>query len=579
MLLLGAALGSWVSLAFLHRKNPAPALPKAAIPPLPALVEPPPPSGVTAARRDLLAVVNHEIRTPLNGVIGYTDLLLETPLQPDQRDFAMNIRQSAEVLVALLNDISDYSSLQDGQLELNSSTFNFAETLLSVLDLFASHAGEKGLELAHNLTPGRRLPVLADPARTRQVLLNLLGNAISFTSNGHIVVRVEAAPGPQGFLKCTVSDTGCGMAPEVLARLFAKTGQGQGVITRRYGTDGIGLSISKNLVELMGGRIGVESRPGPGSEFWFQLPLIEEHHKPESAPPGQTSTSRDARVLVIEPTSVSCEMLVNHFSAGAFSVELADHGQGALDRLRQATKQGLPFATVVFAEKLSDQSGRDLARAIRTDSTLSGLGLVCLRRPGAHPASATELTALGVVDIVKPVLQSAALLNAVRVAATLQACTAPTEAIARSEDIRVDKKPASLTSANGHALVVEDNELNQRVLTEMLKRAGWDYLVVDNGAEAVRLACLESYDLILMDCHLPELDGFNATRQIRQNEMATRMRRTPVVAVTAESLADSRERCLAAGMDDCLTKPLRRAELEETLRRYARVGRGKSGQG
>lgn len=578
LLLLGLAGGWLVGQLGPRRKrissSPSPAdvtakhLPSRAEPPAPA-------AGVTAARRDLLAVVNHEIRTPLNGVIGYADLLLETPLLSDQREFATNVRQSAEVLVALLNDISDYARLQDGQLELTAGTFDFGETVLAVLELFAPQAGEKGLELAHNLPAGRRLPVRADPGRARQVLMNLLSNALNFTSQGHVVVRVEAPRGPAGFLKCTVGDTGCGMAPEVQARLFAKPGHGNGIMTRRFGTEGIGLGLSKSLVELMGGRIGVLSQPGQGSEFWFQLPLAEE---PSISPIPTPASPEPTRVLVVESPGVARSMLLAHLVGDGFLTETADQGREGLERLRHAAKLGQPFEVVIFGERLSDQAGRAFARAIRTDPAISGVGLICLRRSGARVVNATGLTALGVVDIVKPVLRPAPLHHAIRMAPTVR----PTMDLFQNQpgldDQDIPSKPVARASSLGLALLVEDNELNQRVLTEMLKRAGWISRIADNGAEGVRLACLEHYDLILMDCHLPELDGFNAARQIRQNEMATRSGRTPIVAVTAEALADSRERCLAAGMDDCLTKPVRRSELEDTLRRYARTTQGVPGK-
>lgn len=574
LLVLAFALGGLVGRLTSRRK----VSPPAPLPPPGAKANPPPPGlessaagGVVAARRDLLEVVNHEIRTPLNGVIGYADLLLETPLLADQREFATNVRQSAEVLVALLNDIGDYARLQDGQLELTAGTFDFGEIVLAVLDLFAPHAGEKGLELAHNLPAGRRLTVRADATRTRQVLLNLVSNAVNFTSQGHILVHVETSPGPPGFLKCAVIDTGCGLAPEVQARLFAKAGQGEGIISRRFGRQGIGLGLSKSLVDLMGGRIGVLSQPGQGSEFWFQLPLAEDFPAPTAAAADVTA---GPRLLIVEPAGVSRTMLVGHFTDGGFSAETADQGGPALARLREAVAQGRPFQSVIFAERLPDLGGRAFARSIRTDPALATLGLVCLRRSGARPANTTALTTLGVVDVVKPVLRPAPLLNAVRVAPTLRPTMDLFQTQAGSDDTDTQVKPPSRANSLGLALLVEDNELNQRVLTEMLKRAGWTSRIADNGAEGVRLACLERYDLILMDCHLPELDGFTATRQIRQNEMATRTGRTPIVAVTAEALADSRERCLAAGMDDCLTKPVRRSELEVTLRRYARVPQG-----
>jgi two-component system sensor histidine kinase/response regulator len=562
LIVLGASLG-WLLRTL---SQPSPSAPRAASPPPPTAAGPAAPEPLTPARRELLTVVNHEIRTPLNGIIGYTDLLLETALLADQREFAMNVRQSAEVLVALLNDISDYARLQDGHLELHAAAFDFAGVLLPAMELFAQRSAEKGLELAHNLGPNPHLRVHADAARTRQVLLNLLSNALNFTSEGQIVVRTEVRAGQ---LRCTVSDTGCGIAPEAQARLFSRTTTANGFSARQMGTEGVGLGISKGLVELMGGQLGFASRPGQGSDFWFQLPLATEGQAgPPAAADGAPVTADSLRVLVVEPATASREMIVNHLVAARFAVEATDTAQDALRLLYQASLAVRPFQTVVFAEKLPDQAGRSFARALRADPELRETGLVCLRRPGARPTGPASLAGLGVMDVTKPVLGATALVNAVRFAPTLRP-TADAAQPAPAPEEEAPRISAPPKPVQGRALLVEDNELNQRVLLEMLRRAGWSCQVTDNGAEGVRLACLNRYDLILMDCHLPELDGFNATRQIRQNEMATRTPRTPIVAVTAEVLTDSRARCLAAGMDDCLTKPIRRSELEDALKRWS----------
>ena len=564
LIVLGASLG-WLLRSLTQprrletRRTP--------LPPATTTPSPLPPQPLTPARRELLTVVNHEIRTPLNGVIGYTDLLLETPLLADQREFAMNVRQSAEVLVALLNDISDYARLQDGQLDLRAAPFDFTETLLATMELFAQRTGEKGLELAHNLGPNPRLRVNADAARTRQVLLNLLSNAVNFTAEGQIVVRVEVLSGQ---LRCTVSDTGCGIAPELQARLFNRSAAADGFSGLRLSTEGVGLSLSKGLVELMGGKLGFASRPGQGSDFWFQLPLASESQPgKDSAAENLPPTPDSPRVLLIEPANASREMILNHLAAARFDIAATETAQDALRLLYQASLAGRPFQTVIFPEKLPDQAGRWFARSMRTDSELRLTGLVCLRRPGGRPAGPGSLGALGVMEVAKPVLKAAPLVNAVRVAPTMHPTIDPAQTTLNPDEEAAKARPLPKV-VQGHALLVEDNDLNQRVLTEMLRRDGWSCQVTDNGAEGVRLACLNQYDLILMDCHLPELDGFTATRQIRQNEMATRTPRTPVVAVTAEVLSDSRERCIAAGMDDCLTKPIRRVELEETLKRWAR---------
>ena len=525
-----------------------------------------------AERSELLAVVNHEIRTPLNGVIGYTELLLETPLLSDQREFAMNVRQSAEVLVAMLNDISDYSRLQSGKLELVSTSFDFADALAEVMDLLASRANEKRLEFAHDITPQANLRVKGDPARARQVLLNLISNAIKFTAEGHVLVRVDVQPGAPGHLKCLISDTGCGITTESQTAIFSKPSITDAGIARRSGGPGVGLAISRRLVELMGGQIGVVSRLGKGSDFWFHLPLAADNPGTAAAPARPAVSDDSPRVLVVEPAIIGRQMLTTQLTSAGFMVEALTSGQESLARLRQLAAGGRPFQSVVFAEKLPDLPGRNFAQAIRTDPVLRSTGLVCLRPPGTRSA-ANGMSGLGVVELAKPVLRATPLVNAVRTAPSLQ----PTAGIATAgpggETDQSSGSGTSVFSPVGFALLAEDNELNQRVLVEMLRRIGWACKVADNGTEAVRLANIRRYDVILMDCHLPELSGFDATRQIRQTESATRAARTPIVAVTADAVADSRDRCLASGMDDCLTKPFRRSELEAMLVRWAPRGR------
>ena len=529
---------------------------------------------VNLARTDLLAAVNREIHTPLNSVLGYTDLLLDTSLLSDQREFAVNVRQSAEVLGFLLDDISDYSRLQHGTLELASDAFDFGETLSQVLDLLSPRANEKGIELAHDIVPHVDLRVKGDPARTRQVLLNLISNALKFTAEGHVLVRVDVLPGTPGQLRCRISDTGCGISEEGQTDLFVKPGIAGAGIVPKAGGPGLGIAISRCFIEKMGGQIGVVSRPGSGSDFWFQLPLAGGDPATSTALPRPVMSDESPRVLVVEPALIARQMLTAQLGSAGYVVEALTSGQEALAKLRQSAAGGRPFQSAVFAEKLPDLSGRDFAQAVRTDPVLRATGLVCLRRQGVR--SVTKGSALlGVVELVKPVLRAGPLLNAVRAAPTLQPVAEPTLAPGAPWATAGPEADGTIGSGTGvfapvgFALLAEDNELDQRVLVEMLRRIGWACKVADNGADAIRLSEVRRYDIILMDCHLPEISGFDATRRIRQTEAVSKAPRIPIVAVTADTMADSRVRCLAAGMDDCLTKPFRRAELEEMLKRWA----------
>ena len=558
LFVLGACLG-WLLRDGFRRRQPADR------PTPPHSADRPSGSG-QAARGDLLAAVSHEVHTPLNSLIGYADLLLETPLLTDQREFAVNLRQSAELLVALLGDISDYSRLQNGDLELARTDFDFGATLAEVMDLLAPRANERGLELAHEIDPHLDLRVVADPARTRQVLLNLIGNAIKFTAAGHVVVRVEIQPAAPRNLKCIISDTGCGITPEGQTDLFTKPHSPGSGIVRRADGPGIGLAISRKLVKLMGGQIGVDSRPGHGSDFWLQLPLAADNSgqsKPRSKP---TLPGDNHRVLLVEATGSARQMVATHLTSAGYTVEALPGGQAALARLRQSAADGQPFQFVVFSEKLPDLTGRDFAQAVRTDPlpALRSTGLVSLRRQGVRSATNREIT-LGVVEVVKPVLRANLLLHALRTALTLRSAAdfSPTSPAPLTEAAAASPPPVGL------ALLAEDNELHQRLLAEMLGRLGWSCRLADTGTEAVRLTTDGHYDVILMDCYMPELSGFDATRQIRQNEAASGAASTPIIAVTADVLTDNRDRCLIAGMDDILTKPFRRVELEDLLKRWA----------
>ena len=510
----------------------------------------------SAAKSDFLATMSHEIRTPLNGVIGYSDLLLDSPLGSEQREFVQAVRQSGELLLSLINDILDFSRIEAGQMQLNVTVFDFREIVIEVLELLAARANEKDLELAYEAPPRRSIRVRADPVRTRQVLINLAGNAVKFTHTGHVLVKIELPEGPAPMLRCTVSDTGIGIAPEAQGRLFNRFTQVDGSITRRFGGSGLGLAIAKRLVEQMGGAIGLDSEAGHGSSFWFTLPPGSDGDPTtyQKLPP----VAKDHRVLVVEPAEIGRRMLVSHLKIGGMRVETTLNGQAALTRLGEAADSSQPFQAVVLAEHLGDFDAFEFTAAIRSMPALARLGIVRLHRPGAR-SQRQPLADGTVIELGKPVLRPALLIQAVLQAGSL------TPHLADAPPSLAGGGPAAPTRFR--ALIVEDNELNRTVLAEMLRRLGWSCDFATDGETAVSRASGERFDLILMDCHMPKLDGFEATRRIREAELAAGRNRTPIIAVTADPMANKHGRCELDGMDHCLLKPFRRSELEAAVER------------
>ena len=522
------------------------------------------------AKSDFLATMSHEIRTPMNGVLGMLDLLLDTPLTPIQKERARTAHRSAESLLAIINDILDFSKIEAGKLNLETIDFDLRNTLEEVTSLLAERASGKGLELVSLVRPDVPNMVRGDPGRLRQILLNLAGNAIKFTSEGEVILRARlASENEEGVLvRFEVSDTGIGLSPEAQARLFQPFSQADASTTRRYGGTGLGLAICKQLTELMSGDIGVRSEPGEGSTFWFTARLARGTASPLVSLPERLS---GARILVVDDHKLSRTVLQQHLTSWGIQSTLAENGLQAFELLRNAARQGQLFDVAILDMQMPGMDGLALAQLIRGESALGSISLILLSST-AIPGQAKQAEAAGFAAfLTKPVRQS----SLYDCLATVLAVPTATPRRASGSFRRISGPVKLIThhhlseargAQRARILLAEDNEINQQVAVGMLETLGHRVDVVGDGAEAVAAVASTEYDLIMMDCQMPGMDGFEATAAIRR--MAAPGRRVAIVAMTANAMQGDRERCLAAGMDDYLTKPVNRERLEEVVERW-----------
>lgn len=510
------------------------------------------------AKSQFLANMSHEIRTPMNGVLGFTSLLRETSLSDEQKEHVDIIHGSAESLLHVINDILDFSKVEAGKLTVERLPFDLTEAVEDVVELFSPQADSQGLEMAVSIAADVPACLEADPGRVRQVLINLVGNALKFTREGHVLVEVESVSDADGrCVRCTVSDTGIGVPLNKQAELFEPFTQADASTTREFGGTGLGLIISKRLVELMGGTIGFDSESGGGSRFWFTLPQAADAQPPVCHPP--TGLGR-LRVLVVDDHDVNRRLVSEQLGRWGVAHACVESARQALARLREAHAAGQEFDIAVLDYLMPCMDGLELGRRIKADASISGTRLIMLTSGSQRSEAGTFMAAGFSAFLMKPLVNARELLEVITRVAGPEVSEPVTPTVAPPDP---DQAGARLRQAALQVLVAEDNAVNQRLIRHMLEKLGCRVAIAANGHDAVQLACEVHYDLVFMDCLMPAMDGYDATAELRRRGIET-----PIVALTANAMAQHREQCMAVGMDDYLSKPVRLEDVAGMLLRW-----------